>query len=478
MDSDNGFHQIRRRYSPDGQVVEERGFGPGGADDPIIGADGYHQRITEFDRGIEVSRAHYGPERAEVLGRDRKAPCHRVEREIDDRGRIEAETCIGIDGPGAFSSGVARIERDHDTAGRQTATRATRLDGTPDVERNGTHRTTWTYDDQSRTVTERHFGIEDQPVDVRDLGYSIKTIEDDTLGREVARSYRTAAGEPARALNLASAIHDIEPGERVYSEYRVQRGAAGRVESAELVPADPSTTDPISIRFTHDAVGNPTSARLRGPDGSLVAVGGVAGWDREWHATGREIRQTWVGVDETPVNGPDGCAIIARELDDSGRDATVQITDQQGMELPSCGRTEAGTYSHDARGRVTQTCRAGRGCRVQTFDDRGNVIRIRYEDADGQLITSWKGGAAQVDLEYDAWDRQVRLRFFDRIGNPVVHDPVGAAEWTQTYDRAGRRFETRFLDRRGQPMKGPGGCAVERRTYGTDGVEVLACEPG
>jgi hypothetical protein len=299
------------------------------------------------------------------------------------------------------------------------------------------------------------------------------------------------SGLPRQMTNLG---HDGQPAPNRDGWIR----AKARWEDGRLVRADFSDGEgrPVLTRGgyarlerTYDESGNPTEERYFDEQGS--AMSGVAVSRLRFGDGGRLESVSYENSRGRPTVDPGGLYGAILEYDDSGELARIfaagptglpveeSPTGYSGLGLTWAERREGETYSRslaaitylDADAEpvaigVTDTSEGFTG-EAYKFDDRGNLIEIRYLDKDGKTVPVL-GGPAKVLKQYDGRGRMVRRIYKDPRNLPSA-DIAGCSEWELSYDAHGNPTERHCFDRDGEPTVGKLG-AVWVTDYNDSGL--------
>ncbi len=113
-----------------------------------------------------------------------------------------------------------------------------------------------------------------------------------------------------------------------------------------------------------------------------------------------------------------------------------------------------GRFNHDAEGkRINNSLLAYSGY-TMAFDEQGeHRLKLSYQNADGSPATHLTRGYHAVETEYDEQGNRIRLRFEDAAGNLVNREDYCAAVFEFSYDNRNRITSMRLFDEKRQPAR-------------------------
>jgi len=113
-----------------------------------------------------------------------------------------------------------------------------------------------------------------------------------------------------------------------------------------------------------------------------------------------------------------------------------------------------GRFNHDADGkRINNSLLAYSGY-TMAFDEQGeHRLKLSYQNADGSPATHLTRGYHAVETEYDEQGNRIRLRFEDAAGDLVNRKDYCAAVFEYSYDNRNRITSMRLFDEKRQPAR-------------------------
>jgi YD repeat-containing protein len=113
-----------------------------------------------------------------------------------------------------------------------------------------------------------------------------------------------------------------------------------------------------------------------------------------------------------------------------------------------------GRFNHDADGkRINNSLLAYSGY-TMAFDEKGeHRLKLSYQNADGSPATHLERGYHAVETEYDEQGNRIRLRFEDAAGDLVNRKDYCAAVFEYSYDDRNRLISMRLFDEKMQPVR-------------------------
>ncbi len=333
---DIGVARLTSTYDERGNDAEQAYFGTDG--EPILRKDIGAARVTWAydDRGNTIERAYFGIDGNPVLNGLTGAA--RTTWAYDDRGNAVAEAYFGIDGSPVLNdlTGAARTRWAYDNRGNKVEEAYFGTDGTPVLDRfEGAARLTWAYDERGNQVEEAYFGIDGKPME-GNFHYAASTERYDELDRLVEQRYFDRFGKPTLLPNQFRRNDELE----LFGDMGVF--------------VHFSTLD--EARF--DALGE----------------GGFARIVQEFDARGNETRRTYFGVNDEPVDGPNGVPDERVDYDELDRPILFE---------PISG--DDGTAAAEIWARLS-------------YDPQGVIMRVDCVSPDGTIVNG-NGGFASVVID-------------------------------------------------------------------------------
>lgn len=204
-----------------------------------------------------------------------------------------------------------------------------------------------------------------------------------------------------------------------------------------------------------DSVGNVIEYRTYGIDWNpCVSYDGSSGYKCRYNNLGLIAERVNVGMDEKPVPDVNGHFKVAYSYDNKSNLSSVSFYDAEGKNLFLDNDGVAGySYKYDDYGNVVEkdafdenrkNCDSRKGVSrvVNTYDEKCNLVKVRYYNSVGSLI----GGISGQDFVYD------------ERGNVLEEMSVGSDETLATgtlltkytYDNHDNVVEESFYDRNGK----------------------------
>jgi RHS repeat-associated protein len=377
----------------------------------------------------------------------------------------------------ATHDAVGRVTESWDVRGNRTQTRYTPATGGPVTATAQVNHLGW----ETTTLLEPAWG---SPRTTTDPNGRVTTLAHDGLGRLTAvwlpgRATTASANQrfdylvrnngptvvtshalnPAGAFVTTFALHDA------HLRPRQTQAAASGVDGQRIVTDTlyDSVGRAVTTNHQYVATGTPGTTLIQNPADALVpgqtrttydGAGRVTAstfyvqGERQW------VNRTAYGGDRTDVTPPAGGTATSTVVDAQGR--TVELRQYRGA-APS-GASDATTYVHDRKGRLTAVTDPAGNRQTFAYDLLGRTTSVdhpdkgrmatTYNDA-GDVLTSTDARGAVLAYVYDSLGRRtglhdgsptgpVRARWtFDLLadGTPVRGRPVGSTRYvgTDTY---------------------------------------------
>ena len=231
-------------------------------------------------------------------------------------------------------------------------------------------------------------------------------------------------------------------------------------------------------------------------DGREVTLkNGVRAVAFAYDRNGDRVRQTILGYNGQPIDGPDGYAYYTVERDHWGNDITTSYYASNGERaLHKEGYSRFATV-YDAHGDAIEATFYGIDDRptvrkdgiarlTLAYDAHGNVIARAYFGTDGKP-TLYKDGYARIAVAYDARGNVTEEAYFGTSSEPILSKD-GFARATIAYDARGNPIEEARFGIDGRPILSKNGIArvtraydargnrIEVANFGTDGKPILS----
>jgi len=354
--------------------------------------------------------------------------------------------------------GAARSTVSHDATGRPLSTRWFDADGQPAIHsQSGCIDYRASYDDDERTVSTTCEGANEVRVPARHTGCAELRQHFDARDQVVSESCFDPDGNPT--LNLHG-FHRVE----------LKYDPSGRLVRQRMLGPEGQPINTVAgtaeIRNQFDAFGKVAEQEIFRADGQLRSR-----LSREWDNRGNLLSE-WMFQPQST-----GRPNTARRFKYDGRGRTVSVTHSDAEGNPTTHEEDAhrhtftyggegertkSTIWHDVHGRPTTV----EGCHEEQLphDERGNLTARICLDADGELTTSsGLGGAARIEMTYDARNRRIRKRSFDTQGEPM-NTPGGFHRMDFRYNEVGDLAELAIFDREDQRTTLKRGLTIDRKT--------------
>ena len=320
-----------------------------------------------------------------------------------------------------------------DEAGNLISETATDLSGAPALNDRGFHRAEYTWDGDNNLLSEAYFGLNGEPV-VIDQGY--------------------ARAEYTWGQNSRGESH-ILTEDRYAAD-----GSRAQIPGSYSFRVDQWERDQILSSAWYDASGS-----LTRPTGGYARIL----YDVSADDAVTTVTKTYEDAAGNLLPGKEG----------AGKLVTAYVTDlDRAVEKNLVTRTALGnTRDNGSRAAVMlplyteiytvsgePTLGGHRWFRqANTYDDRGNLIRIDNYDAEGTPILSAEGYASLVNI-YDDQDRLIQSDYLD-ISGDLIKMINGYARITWEYDGSSRIHYIRYFGADGNRTMMTNGYSMEEREY-------------
>ncbi|MFH0799649.1 MAG: adenylate/guanylate cyclase domain-containing protein [Pseudomonadota bacterium] len=425
----NGYAEIGVQYNERGEATEWAYFDTDG--NPTNNRDGFAVVRNEYDpSGNLTSKSFFDKRNEPAMGRE--DVCHRIQLKYDDKGNLDESRCL--DGQGHLISGIkncAISEYQHDAYGKLTRFECYIAEGKLIDDPNVSSILAIKYDRRGYMSEVRSFDANGEPAE-RYQGSAIWKVAYDDYGNQIEIATYDRNGNLIDNPKYKAAI------------FRREFDSRGHELKAQAIDSEGQPTAGIwgfsEIHFTYDDLGHKTSESYFDENGAPTTnLQGIHEHRTNYDDRGRLSETSNIGKDGAPVEDTDGVAFTKNTYDRLGFVARIDYED---------------TARNPALNRRF-------GCQAQEFktDERGNILKIRRLDANGNLCTE-KNCIAITDQEFDSKSKMVKQTFKDSEGRPTV-DESGAAGYKDSYDASGRILA--------RSVMGPDGSDG----YGSDGVHKL-----
>src|SRR5438270_4866938 len=180
----------------------------------------------------------------------------------------------------------------------------------------------------------------------------------------------------------------------------------------------------------------------------VVSRNGYHGFFFFKQKTAYEIVETYLSTDAKPMSIDDGYATVKSTYDSRGKLTRISFHGVMGEPVLS---KKYGYHGWEAK-----------------YDEHGNETVGTYLGEDGKP-TAAADGYATMRSAYDARDNLIRVTFQDANGEPVLSKKNGYYGWEAEYDEQGNKIISTYLGKDGKQMPGADCYATLRMTYGSRG---------
>jgi len=430
----NGYARVEiRRFEKD-LVTEESCFGLDG--EPTLHKDGYAKLVTRRDaRGNVIATSYF--DAAGMPTPDDRGAVHSTFLH-DERGRLVARAHFDAsDAPCVIVDGYAKECGKYDERGNLVEVAFFDPDGKPTSNRYGAARQTWRYDERGLLVEVAWLDAGGLPVSHRDGGVRM-TFRYDDRGNRVETACYAADGSLTPGITHGAA--------RVTERYD-HRGNCIEMcfFGADGLPN--KDRGYAKLTMTSDERGNALEERYFDVSSRPILnprMGAAAQLFR-YDELGNQVELRLLGVDEEPIFGTPGAAIVRWQIDRRGRPIAESYCDAQGA--PIAGANGYASFTTE-------------------YDSRGYIARQRVFDANGKPVLMKPERYSEVRYRYDAFGRMVEKRGFLPDGSRSV-DEEGCSSLLAKYDARGNVIEVLRLGPDDAPTTAVLGYATARTTYDT-----------
>ena len=412
------LHELDRR----GRITESRDYEYDGGELPA------RFRVSN-KMGVETSVGEFGERLTrftwrEKSGAKRLRGCDAHVRELDVRGYVSRETCVGPEGrPRPDAGGVVVTAYVRDLLGRESGRNFFAGNNQPVVDYRAVHGEKYELNLDGLVKSVTYVDARQNPTinrvrNAARIDYSINR-----KGLVEKEQFLGKAGEAVTNPDGVAAVeYEYSPdGSRIEQRYlgpggEVKAGAASRVATVSMQYDDNGF---LSVRKFFDAEGSATSAERR------IHIERL-----ESNSWGDIVSQSFISPDYSAVADGDGVHRYLYEYTPEGKLSAVSCWSSSGKAVPSKG--EVGYHR-----------------KVLAYDDRLLMVRELYYDRQGSLTSFW-GGANGQAYRYDEAGRTVEVLYVGRDAQPV-DTRLGFASEKREYDDAGRLVRACLFDNLGQP---------------------------
>lgn len=296
----------------------------------------------------------------------------------------------------------------------------------------------------------------------KDRGYAYSKNIRDKYGQWVSVSYYGADGKTpilSPKYHCAGFRYEYdEMGEKVITKYVGENGNIiiredlGFAQEKIIKKYDSGTNSIIEKGYLLGCSGEP-AAKL---EGGYTSYENIYVCDK-WVETRYYKGETW--ENQTLLKRSDiGYAIIRKEYDEFGQCTSESYYDEE--EEPVC-------YLKGGNG--TEICAAF----VYEYDEKGNMVDIKYKDSDGSVMVRYDLGYAQVCREYDEQGNITEERYYDADHKPTAVASGGYYSIDYIYNNS-IYTECRYYDAEKRlMMRSDQNYAIQRQIYDKYGQCIL-----
>ena len=328
----------------------------------------------------------------------------------------------------------------YDGRGRLTGVLSLDANGRRMIDNSGNCGTEVKYDNDGREVEETFLGLDLKPIPLKD-GYVTAKMQYDRYGRLERMTFHGLKGEPVVSKN---GYHGFEAKYDEHGNETVETylGKDGKPMSI----GDGYAT----VKSTYDSRGKLTRISFHGVMGEPVLSKkyGYHGWEAKYDEHGNETVGTYLGKDGKPTAAADGYATMRSTYD--ARDNLIRVTFQDVNGEPVLSKKN-GYYGWEAE-----------------YDEQGNKIISTYLGKDGKPMPG-ADGYATLRMAYDSRGDVIRVTFHGANGEAVKSEANGYYGWEAEYGERGDRIVTTILGEDGKPMQGANGYATIKSAYDSRG---------
>ena len=318
------------------------------------------------------------------------------------------------------------------------------------------------FDDKGNVVAGQCYGKNRELKVRKDRGYACRKIIRDKYGQWLASLYYGADGKTpilSPVYHCAGFRYEYdEMGEKVSTKYVgldgriIVRKDLGYAQANTFRKYDSEKNRSIESGYFLNCAGGPAS-NLEGGYTSYENIYVCGKWVETRYYTGK----SW--GNQKLMNREDiGYAIIRKKYDDFGQCISESYYNNEGD--PVC-------YLDKERG--TEICAAS----VYEYDEKGNMVDIKYEDPDGNVMVRYDLGYAQLCREYDEQGNITEERYYDAGHKPTAAASGGYYSMDYIYSN-GMCTEWRYYDAEKRlMMHSDQNYAIQRTRYDKYGQSIL-----
>ncbi len=515
----DGYAVMLRQYDEDENVFT---FYCDAEDKPMLTADGISSEESIYDALQREVRHRY-------FGLDGEPCCSLSsgtagwESEWNDRGKEVKRTWLGKAGkPAPHLHGYVSWSAEYDERGRMTRQWFLNAEEKITFVIGGVAGYAWEYD-AAGNITKRTNLDENGNPTISTAGCAIEETDYDIFGRVSEVRWLNAEREPAVAADSGCA------------GWRCVRDIYGNITNCVWFGLDgePRRHKDGNAGFSQTFVrGLCTSVQYFGTNGAPVAIpAGYAGYETRYDGFGRMTERWYLDVDGKPCTDTNDCAQVCWSYDERGLCTEYAEFDLAGTLFSNAVHAAVKyVYEYDERGHETVrrfidangAVREGpNGFAIRTMkcDFAGRPVEQAYQDVDGKPVCNREDGVAIERREWDDRGNLVAVRYFDEKdmlcvcsngyasvetiydirgfatnvlhrgvdGNLIALPESGCAGWTSEIDRLGNEVKRTWIGTDGKPASDKNdafgwtsafarGKETSRRWFGEDGSPCRAAD--
>ena len=260
------------------------------------------------------------------------------------------------------------------------------------------------YDEDGRACSRRYYNTSNAP-SYHKKGYHHVTYDYDEYGNLCIESFFNVGNQPCRnADGIARIVREYDSHHNCIRE---------SYYAPDCTPCVHQTTRISSISRIYDITNNLLREQYHGMDGSpCPCKNGYVIRTWEYDDAGRIVAEEYHDIDDKLCDNEKGYAGEYREYDKQGNVITRTSCDFGG------DISEEEHREYDERGllirRYFKEIRfySTKKETIYSYDNRGNLIRERYFDSDGNAVADRDSGVSEYRYEYDLRNRQTAEEYY------------------------------------------------------------------
>lgn len=436
---------------------------------PCYGSEGYVKAVYEYDSNGFVSSSTLYDDQDSITTNTSGWAITKVT--CDTKGNPLLVRYFNRNGDGVYrvDEEGAGFQREYDSLGNVILEYLLDPQGTPMMQDAGKSGVSVEYNEYNRPVRYTNLDVNGAPIEDID-GVGVMTMEYDRMGNIVCFGQYDASG--TKRVNSKSSGYSFvkhtfsDTGDCTETAYY---DAEGKLCSnyqnhyARIVRTYNDRGDVIKERYFDTA-------------GQLMLVQGVAGYDMTYDNHGNRLTYFPVGLDgkqskthyEMRYTYDERDNQISSAYYDNGR--AVENSDRiHRTELEYNIRNQiVEMRTYNVKNQLTPSKKDGYSIIRREYDQRGNIIRVSYYDANRAPVISKEGYATHIS-EYDAMGRVIHQKYYDEKGRPT-NPNIMVPEGFCGYDKWGNVNFLASGDGNGNLIIGPNlGFSIVRMEYDIQG---------